>query len=248
MLVCAVLSTAAAATEKETVYLKIATLAPEGSVWMDQIAALNTELDAKTNGQIRFKVYPGGIMGDDDVVLRKIRVGQLDGAMVTTAAMARIKPEIHALAFPGLFKTYSDVDWFLERKIDTIGDLLRPEGYEAVGIMGLGFTYMFTQNNLDSVDDLKKAKGWLWDNDVIMKTMYSHAGITPVSIGISDVMTALQTGLLDTVFNTPTGILSMQWFNRVNRMIDIPLTHAFGSVLLSRRGWDKVSDDLKPVV
>lgn len=233
---------------KDTVRLKLATLAPEGSIWIDEINALNASLNTETNGRVQFKVYPGGIMGDDDVVLRKIRVGQLDGALFTTGALAKISPELHTLAFPGLFKSNDDVDRFLEQRKTVLDPVLREKGYEMVGLMGLGFTFMFTQEPIRTVEDLKSAKAWLWDNDIIMKTMYDHAGITPVSIGISDVMTALQTGLLNTVFNTPAGILSMQWFNRVNYMVDLPLTHAFGSVVLSRRGWSSIPDDLKPVV
>jgi len=232
----------------ETVRIKLATLAPEGSIWLEEINELNRSLDEQTGNRIRFKVYPGGIMGDDDVVLRKMRVGQLDGALFTTGALAKINPQLHALAFPGLFTSFEEVDRYLETGTPMIRQLLKDEGYEIIGLMGLGFTYMFTRETIEDADDMSRAKAWLWDNDIIMKTMYDHAGITPVSIGISDVMTALQTGLLDTVFNTPTGILSLQWFNRVDRMIDIPLTHAFGSFLLTRRGWSKVPDDLKPMV
>ncbi len=232
----------------KTIRIKLATLAPEGSIWIDEISALNEALEKEADGRVQFKVYPGGIMGDDDVVLRKIRVGQLDGALFTTGALAKIDPQLHTLAFPGLFQSTDDVDRLLENSDSVLRPVLREKGYEMVGLMGLGFTYMFTQQPVTSVEDLKSAKGWLWDNDTIMKTMYDHAGITPVSIGISDVMTALQTGLLNTVFNTPTGILSMQWFNRVNTMVDLPLTHAFGAVVISRRNWAEIPDDLKPVV
>jgi len=228
--------------------IKLATMAPEGSIWLNQIKELNKELAEITDNQISFKIYAGGIMGDDDVVIRKMRVGQLDGALFTTAALAKLNPELTALGFPGLFNSDDDVDKFLSDNNKIFNEYLQPEGYQVLAVMGLGFTYIFSKNPIQTIDDMKSAKGWLWGNDSIMKTMYEQLGITPVSLGISDVMTALQTGLVNTVFNTPTGVLSMQWFTRVDQMLDVPLTQAFGSVILSRRSWDKISDDLKPVV
>ncbi|MCD4653998.1 TRAP transporter substrate-binding protein DctP [bacterium] len=228
--------------------LKLATMAPDGSVWTNQIKLLNEELAEATDGRINFKVYPGGIMGDDDVVIRKIRVGQLDGAIFTTSALIKIKPDMAAIGFPGLFTSYEEVDQFLVQCDEIFNQHLRPKGYEVIGVMGLGFTYIFSKNPIRSDADMKSAKGWLWDNDVTMKTMYDQYGITPVSLGISDVMTALQTGLINTVFNTPSGILSMQWFTRVDEMLDFPLNSAFGFVILSKRGWKKIPDDLKPIV
>lgn len=244
-LVCNPFSGTISAKEKR---IKLATLAPEGSIWLDQMAELNTELKELTQGKVKFKVYPGGIMGDDEVVFRKMRVGQLDGAIFTTGAMGTIDSEFNTLAFPGLFKSYSEVDLFLEQHGDIIHQTMSDRGYKVLGVMGLGFTYMFTQKTIVTPDDLKSAKAWLWDNDRIMKEIYSNIGVTPVSVGISDVMTALQTGLIDTVFNTPTGILSMQWFTRTRRMIDQPLTSAFGVLLVTQKAWKKIPDEQKPII
>jgi TRAP-type transport system periplasmic protein len=228
--------------------LKLATMAPEGSVWMRQIDALNADLATITNGKISFKVYPGGIMGDDEVVLRKIRVGQLDGALFTTNALSKLDDDIYLLTYPGLFLNNREVDYFLETQSEFLTSRLQSKGFEVLGIMSLGFTYAYSTFPIQDTGDMKNAKAWLWDNDAVMNAMYSRLGVTPVSVGIGDVMTALQTGLLNMVFNTPAGIVSLQWFTRVKYMLDSPLTHSFGAFIVKSSSWEKVPDDLKPVV
>ncbi|MGB3975291.1 MAG: TRAP transporter substrate-binding protein DctP [bacterium] len=228
--------------------LKLATMAPEGSIWMQQIDALNKELTEISKGQITFKIYPGGIMGDDDVVLRKIRVGQLDGALFTTNALSKLDDDIYLLTYPGVFLNDLEVDHFLQTQSEFFVSRLQSKGFEVLGIMSLGFTYAYSTFPIQDVSDMKNAKAWLWDNDQVMNAMYSKLGVAPITVSISDVMTALQTGLLNMVFNTPAGIVSMQWFTRVKYMLDFPLTHSFGAFIVKTPSWEKIPDDLKPVI
>lgn len=230
------------------VTLKMATMAPEGSIWMQEIDALKGDLEVEAGGKIKIKIYPGGIMGDDDVVLRKIRVGQLDGALFTTNALCKLNDDLFVLSYPGIFGTADEVDHYLTSQADRLSTSLHSKDFEMLGMMSLGFTYAFSSVPIRTIDDMKQAKVWLWDNDPVMNSMYSHLGVTPVSVGIGDVMTALQTGLLNTVFNTPTGIVSLQWFTRVQQMIDLPLTHSFGAFVLKTKSWDKIPEDLRPVL
>jgi len=232
----------------KTITLKLATMAPEGSIWMQEIDTLNADLEKATGGKVKFKVYPGGIMGGDDVVFRKIRVGQLDGALVTTNGLSKLNEDFYLLTWPGLFKSYDEVDYFLREQSGFFNEHLQDKDFEALGVMSLGFTYTYTSLSIQNFDDMKQAKAWLWDNDPVMTTMYSQLGVTPVSVGIGDVMTALQTGLLNTVFNTPTGIVSLQWFTRINQMIDLPLTHSFGAFVLKTKSWNKIPQELQPIV
>ncbi len=234
--------------QQDSCVLKIATLAPEGSVWVEQFKAMNAELDQLTSGRVKFKVYPGGIMGDDDVVMRKIRVGQLDGSCFTSNALCKIYEDFQALVMPDLFNNSDEVDHLIHEMGADLSNAFQKAGFQSLGIAGNGFTYMFNRNKISEPADLQRMKPWLWQGDIIMSTLYHSAEVTPVSVGIGDVMTALQTGLLDTVFNTPTGILALQWFTKVNFMTDYPLTYSFGAFLLDNRSWSRVPDDMKPVV
>ena len=232
----------------DEIILKIATLAPEGSVWMNELQAMNDSIQKLSGNRVKFRFYPGGVMGDDKVILRKMRVGQLDGAGFTSAGVVEVYPDFQVLNIPRLFKNDAEVDFVLKALVPEMNDALKKKGYIALGFTSLGFTYLFSQNPLNSADDLRKTKAWLIENDVIMNTWFSAAGMAPVAVGIGDVLTALQTGLLDTVFNTPGGILALQWFTKINYMVDYPLTHAFATVLISERSWKKIPADIQQII
>jgi TRAP-type transport system periplasmic protein len=230
------------------VVIKIATIAPEGSVWITELKALNDEIMKATDDQVKFKIFPGGVMGEDEVVLRKIRVGQLDGACFTTNGLSLIDPKFRALNLPGIFQSSQEIDFLLEKMSGEFDGMFRQNGYESLGITGLGFTYMFTNIGIPDASALRKTKPWLWENDLIMTALYKAAEVNPISVGLSDVLTALETGMIDTVFNTPAGILALQWFTKVKSMIDLPLTYAFGAFIVSSKTWAKLPADRQELV
>lgn len=233
---------------EQTYVFKIATLAPEGSVWMNELKLLNSELAAETNNAVQFKLYPGGIMGDDEVVLRKIRVGQLDGAAFTTNGMSKIEPSYRLLSLPALFSDEKEIDCILPKIKTRLETMVINRGFETMGLVGLGFAYMYTKNEVTDLDGLKRTKPWLWENDAIMKSLYNAAGVVPIAVGIGDVMTGLETGMLDTVFNTPTGLLAMQWFTKVNYMMELPMIYSFGAFVIDSKRWNTMPADLQKIV
>ncbi|MBN1356084.1 TRAP transporter substrate-binding protein DctP [bacterium] len=242
-----ILSTAPPVSTND-ITLKIATIAPDGSPWIKEFQKMAEEVRDLTGGQVKFKIYPGGILGDDDVVIRKIRVGQLDGAMLTGGGLSSIYDGFRAFALPRMFFDIVEVDHALQKLRPDLATEFRKAGYEPLGFAGIGFTYMFTRQPMPNASALKKAKAWLLENDPVMKAIYQVAGVTPVSVGIGDVMTALQTGLLDCVFNTPSGVLALQWFTKVNIMTDIPLTYSIGGFLVSSKSWNKIPEGNQRIV
>jgi TRAP-type transport system periplasmic protein len=233
---------------QKPITLKISTLAPEGSPWVNEFQALNKEVQELSGNRLKFKIYPGGILGNDDVIIRKIRVGQLDGATFTSIGLCKIFKDFQALTLPRLFNNTSEVDHIIGKLQPDMQRIFRDSGYEPLGFTGLGFTYMFTQKEIPNAKAMKSTKAWLLENDPVMKAIYKAAGVTPISVSIGDVMTALQTGLLDTVFNTPSGLLALQWFTKVDNMIDVPLTYSLGGFLVSNRAWNKLPEDLQTIV
>lgn len=232
----------------DVITIKMSILAPEGSAWVNEFKNMNEELKKTINGRVQFKIYPGGIMGDDDVVLRKVRVGQLDGACLTSRGMYKIYPDFRVLTLPGLFKSDAEIDHVIRELTPDIVKAYQDLGFMTLGITGVGFTFMYSQKDIQNTDDLKRSKAWLWENDPVMQALYTEANVTPISLGVGDVLTALQTGLLDTVFNTPTGMLSLQWFSKINYMTDLPLSYAFGGFLVSEKSWQRIPDDCKDII
>lgn len=230
---------AAAPGQAATVF-KIATLAPEGTGWMREMRAAGESIKTKTEGRVEFKYYPGGVMGNDATVLRKIRVGQLQGGGFTGSELASIYPDVMIYGLPFLFRNQVEVDAVRARMDPLIADGLAGKGLIAAGITGGGFAYLLSTKPIHGRDDLVQSKPWVPQGDVISEVTYQAAGVNPVPLSIADVYTGLQTGLVDTVANTPSGTLAFQWHTRVRHLVDMPIAYIVGVLALDKRTFDKL--------
>lgn len=234
-----VLALMALPAQAATVF-KIATLAPEGTAWMREMRAAGESIKSKTDGRVEFKYYPGGVMGNDATVLRKIRVGQLQGGGFTGSELASIYPDVMIYGLPFLFRNQSEVDAVRARMDPLIAAGLAEKGLVAAGITGGGFAYLLSTRPIHGRDDLVQSKPWVPQGDVISEVTYAAAGVNPVPLSIADVYTGLQTGLVDTVANTPSGTLAFQWHTRVRHLVDMPIAYIVGVLALDKRSFDRL--------
>jgi TRAP-type C4-dicarboxylate transport system substrate-binding protein len=219
---------------------KIATLAPEGTAWMREMRAAGDAIKAKTEGRVEFKYYPGGVMGNDATVLRKIRVGQLQGGGFTGSELASVYPDVMIYGLPFLFRNQAEVDAVRARMDPLISAGLADKGLIAAGITGGGFAYLLSTKPIRGREDLIQSKPWVPQGDVISEVTYAAAGVNPVPLSIADVYTGLQTGLVDTVANTPSGTLAFQWHTRVRHLVDMPIAYIVGVLALDKRTFDRL--------
>lgn len=222
--------------------LKLATVAPEGSTWMKTMRDIDAEVRTATAGAVGFKVYPGGVQGDEMVVLRKVRSGQLHGGGLTGLGLGAIAPAARVMELPFLFENYAAID----KAYDCIGPELEKQlqagGYTLLGWAEVGFVYLFAKDAIATQADLKKAKMWLWEGDPLAASFYQHAGVVPVPLAVTDVMTSLQTRLIDAVYSSPLACLALQWFTRVATFTDVPITFASGAVVVSNEAWARIPE------
>lgn len=228
--------------------IKIATVAPEGTAWMREMRAGAEAIKKRTEDRVEIKYYPGGVMGDDATVLRKIKIGQLQGAAFTGGEATQITPDGNVYSFPFQFKTQAEVD----KVRTTIDPLLKKSfdraGFDAVGISGGGFTYLMSVKEVRGRDDLKAAKVWVPQGDRIAEAGFKAAGVTPIPLPLADVYTSLQTGLIDTVANTPAGAIAFQWHTKLKFMVDLPLTYVVGVLVIDNKAINTLSaNDQKAV-
>jgi len=227
---------------------KIATISPDGTSWMKSMRAGAAEISRRTNGRVRFRFYPGGIMGSDESVMRKIRIGQLHGGAVSTSALAPIYPDLQIYGFPLFFDTLDEVD-FVRRTMDAqIVRGIEQNGFVTFGLAEGGFAYMLSQEPLRSINDLKPQKVWAPANEPISAAVFRAAGVTPVPLPLSDVLTALQTGLVDTVAASPIGAIALQWHSRVKYLTDEPLTYLVALLVIDQRAFKRLSGGDQTVV
>lgn len=220
-------------TEK-SLTIKIATLAPEGSSWMKTFNTLNAEVMKKTGNKVQFRIYSGGVLGDEKDMLRKMQIAQIQGAALTSGGLSAIFKEIDVLQIPFLFEKYEEVDSILKKMDSFFKKGFEDNGYILLGWSEAGFIYLMSTLPISSVKDLKKAKVWIWEESPMSEAIFDEAGVSAIPLSIPDVLVGLQTGLVDVVYTPPTGAISLQWFTRVKYMTDVPLAYLAGGVVVRK--------------
>lgn len=223
--------------------LKIAAVVPDGTGWMREMRNSAKEIATRTEGRVRFKFYPGGVMGNDKTVLRKIRAGQLQGGAFTSGALAGVYPDIDLYGLPLIFRSYDEVDYVRERMDDSIIAGLGRAGFVALAINDGGFAYLMSQRPMREVGDLRGAKVWIQEGDVMSKTAFDIARISPVQLPLADVYTALQTRLIDTLGAPAMGAIALQWHTKVKYLTDVPLTYLTGTFVIDAKVFAELRTD-----
>jgi TRAP-type C4-dicarboxylate transport system substrate-binding protein len=231
----------AVTAEAADVELKLATIAPDGSHWMQEMRAAANEVKSKTGGRVVVKFYPGGVMGNDAQVLRKIRIGQLQGGAFTASGLAERYNGLNLYGIPLLFRSLDEVDFVRERMDSVLTQGLSKAGFVSFGFVEGGFAHLMSKVPVRSVDDMRRRKVWVPEGDQISFLAMESLGLSPVVLPVTDVLTGLQTGLLDIVAASPVAALVLQWHTKVSYMTDLPVVYSMGVVALDERAWARVS-------
>lgn len=221
--------------------LKIATLAPDGTDWMNQMRQASKRIAEQTNNRVKFKFYPGGIMGNEKSVLRKMHIGQLHGSAMTNTALSKLGNVNLVYSMPLKYRSYEEVTHIREKLDELLLKELYQNGYTAYSIAGDGFAYLLSQNPLKTLEDLKQQKVWVPKGDVVARTMLEELGNSPVSLPLTDVLTGLQTGLFTTVGAPPSFSIALQWHTKVKYLVDLPMFFSYGALVFSNKALKGIS-------
>lgn len=230
--------------------IKLATIAPAGSGWDKITVAMNEELKQKTNGQLAFKIYAGGVQGDEKAVVQKMRSGQLQAGGLTGFGLGMIAPSVRVMELPFLFKTSADVDAALGKVGPKLVSAMQA-GNPAVELIGwaeAGFVYIMSNKPIAKLADLRGIKMWQWEGDPVAEAMFKGLGMTPIQLGIADVLTSLSTGMIDGVYAPAMGAVALQWASKVKYITDLPLTNSIGALVMTKAEFGKLSPDQQKIV
>ncbi len=230
------------------VTLKLATVSPEGSGWMKVLRERAKAIEAQTNGEVKFKIYPGGVMGDDKAVLRKIRVGQLHGAVLTAGGLVQTYPDIVLYNLPLLFRNNEEVDYVRSNLDAQLIEGLRKKKFVGFGFAEVGFAYPMTQTPITGVAQMRERKVWTPDNDQGAIEAFAAFDISPIPLPIADVLGGLQTGLIDSVGSPPIGTIALQWHTQVQYGLDLPLIYVYGTLAIAERAFNKLTTAQQAIV
>lgn len=229
------------------VTLKLATLAPDGSIWMQAINDAKDEIEVATGGAVKLKIYPGGIMGSEKDVLFKIRTGQLQGGGFMGYAIGIICPDAAAVMFPMVFRNYEEVDQTFAKFQSYLDEHVRKNGYEALGWTEVGFSYAYSTKPIASLEALRATKVWGLDSPMLLE-LFKAGQISSIPANVTDVLPALQTGALETVFGPPTAAVAVQWQTKVRYYNTMQLAYSIGGIFVSQAAWKKVPAQHQDVV
>jgi TRAP-type C4-dicarboxylate transport system substrate-binding protein len=220
---------------------KIATLAIDGSGWMKAMRAAAADVEEATQGRVKFKFYPGAVMGDDTTVLRRMRLGQLHGAALAAGSLTSAYTDVQLYNLPMVFRDLDEVDYVRERLDRRLMRGLSANGYEALGFAELGFAYAMSSVEATSVADVRGLKVWVPVGDPGTQRTAEAFGIAPIPLTMADVLAGLQTGLINAVTIPPIGAVALQWHTQLDYVLDLPLLYVFGTMVLSNSSFSKLS-------
>ena len=220
--------------------IKLATESPDGTVWMTLLREAGAAIKRETAGRVELKIYPGGVMGDDATVMRKMRIGQLQAAILTTGTFGKIFPDAQLYNLPMQFANFEEVDYVRERLDATLRQGLEDNGFVCPGLAEVGMAYAMSRRPVHSIGDASGIKLWTpVGNEAAVKAITAF-GISPVPLAIADVLAGLQTGLIDAVAAPLVGALALQWHNQLDYILDLPFMYIYAVMVLPERAFGRL--------
>jgi TRAP-type transport system periplasmic protein len=214
--------------------VRIATLAPEGSLWMKQLEKAAARIGQATEGRVAFKYYAGGSQGDEKDMIRKMRSKHLDGAALTGLGLSQIYSGIFVLQLPNMFADVEELDYVRDKMWPYFQTKFREHGYELLSQADLGWIHLFSTKPIRSLADLRKTKMWVWQGNANAEQIAESLGVSGVPLGVPEVLPALTTGRIDTVFNSPLGAVALQWHSQLRYMSSQPLGYGIASMVVRK--------------
>lgn len=221
--------------------VKLATLVPEGSVWDKSMREMGAEWSTSTQSRVLLRVYPGGVAGDEPDLVRKMRIGQLQAAAVTTAGLANIDPAFNVFNIPMFFTSYPELYATLAKLEPVLRQRLDAKGFVLLAWGHGGWVYFFTKAPVSTVEGLRKTKMWVWAGDDKMVTLWKQLGFQPVPLAATDIMSSLQTGMIDSYPTTPLLGLTLQWYRQTPNMVGVGMAPLVGGLVMTKTAWAKIA-------
>lgn len=229
--------------------LKIATLAPDGSSWMNALNEAADAVEAQTEGRVSIRYYPGGVMGDATAIFRRMRLGQLNGGAFTLGDLVTISGAVNLYSLPFVFASLEEIQALRPVYDPLILAALEEGGLVVPGIALGGFAYLFGREPFPAPEALDTDwRVWVQPDDLLSRETLQRLGVSPVPLPLAEVYTALQTGALNTFASTTSGAIILQWHTRARHMLDLPVLMTGGTIGFDPRSLSRLSDQDRGVL
>ena len=220
--------------------IKFATLAPEGTTWANILEEAAKEIKRKTNKRVKIKYYLGGKKGEEPEMIQKMKIGEIDAVGVSGMGLQSIVRDIRVMDLPLLFETYIEFDYLRCKLFPVFAKMFKKENYVLTAMNETGFVYNFSNIPIREIEDIKTVKTWIYKGEPISMTLADIIGINTVPLGITDVLTSLQTGLIESCYAPPVAAIAFQWHTKVKYVSSKPLTNGCGGIVIRQDTFDKM--------
>ena len=231
----------AATASNAAVVIKLATEAPKGSVWHEHLKKVDQRWQSATAGQVKLRIY-AGTLGNEDDILRRVRVGQLDAATISTTGLSSIHKATQAMHIPLAFSSNEEMEYVRNGISKILGPLLADKGFRVLSWGEVGWVHFFTRYPVTSPDDLRKQKLFVWSNgdSADGEKLWQKFGFDTISLSSIDIMSALQTSMIDAYQAPPLVALANQWFPFTPYMTDLKWAPLIGATVVTEKAWQKI--------
>lgn len=226
--------------------IKFASLAPSGSPYDNGVRSIAAAWEEVSGGRITWRIYPGGIAGDEDDMIRKMKLGQLHAAGITGVGLSRLVKDVITIQLPMLVRTNEELFYILEKMGPEFKNDLDKKGIKILAWLTVGWVHYFAKKPVTSPEQLKKLKTFAWNGDTDGIQAWKELGYRPVPLAATDIFSSLQSGMIECIPAPPLSAASYQWFTQANNMCSLRWAPLIGGIVISTKKWQKIPAALKP--
>jgi TRAP-type transport system periplasmic protein len=219
--------------------IRLATMVPSGTSYHHSLQEMGEKWKKASNGAVTLTIYSDGVMGSEDDIVRRMRVGQLQAAVLTVAGLADIDPSVAALQkMPLVYHSLEEAAYVRDKMAPDLNRRLAEKGFVVLFWTDGGWVRLFSKEPGMVPDDFKKMKVFVTAGDVTQSELYKSAGFKPVLLEWSDVLTSLQTGMVDALPTIPLHALSNQFYISTHNMLEVNWIPLVGALIVTKKSWD----------
>jgi TRAP-type C4-dicarboxylate transport system substrate-binding protein len=230
----------------QRIVINMGTLAPEGTAWHDALLQMRQDWNRISRGRVVLRIFPSGVQGDENTMIRKMRIGQLQAVAVSGNGLSRIEPAISCLQIPLMLDSYEELDYVRDRLAPQLERMIEQKGFKILNWADAGWVRFFTKRPASTLDDIRGMKLLTSAGDPETEELYKDFGFQVVPLPYTEVLTALQTGMIEAVQGPPLYAMVEQWFGLATHMTEVKWAPLVGATVISNRAWEGIPANMRP--
>ena len=235
-----------AAAFAQTVTIKLGTMAPDGSAWHNLLKQMGEKWSEASGGKVKLKIFAGGTMGNEGDMVRKLQVGQLNAAALTVVGLHDIETSNQCIAAPGMMDDQAEYDYVFEKMQPAFDQRLLDKGFVVLTWGDTGTVHLFFNKEIKGLADMAGVKMFTWAGDPSAIKSMAAAGFQPVVISSTDILPALQTGMIQAFATAPVMAFTARWYESAKTMVSASWGHLPGATIVKKETWEKIPAELRP--